>query len=439
VRLEPGEAAALPLAAALIDLEGREVAVTPEWAGPCPGTVSYHTGHGHLLVAPDAPTPELDVLMGRLLDELESAAGALGGEEGQRAAVLAAGLALVAGRPLAGGGTAADAMRLAVAAIPARTQGLAIQVVGPLPGTPVPAPAAIALAVVQLAVNAQQHEGARRVVLRVGAGPTFAVEWQSARRGPVEVRAHRHALRRARWGWGYVQMVADALGGSALPPAPAGPGMAGACLGLGSTRLTLPVACLREGRVERATEAWEQDGRMPALHEPVGPALGGLVALAAEQPGRVAYRDLYRARLARGRTWAALAPESGSARVRDLLRGLRHERTLLRAPEPHATRLLALATLLQVALGEPWPSVPPGVFAAALPAACASLGVPAPGPVDTVCPPDPWATAFLLAETGGSLALRGEEVHLVAAPTGPGGPLLRAMRAGADGRLRLNP
>ncbi len=234
-------------------------------------------------------------------------------------------------------------------------------------------------------------------------------------------------------------MVADALGASALPPGPAGPGMAGACLGLGSTRLTLPVACVRDGRVERATEAWEQDETMPALHEPAAGPLAMLVAEAAERPGRIAFRDLYRARLARGRTWAALAPESGSTRVRDLLRGLRHERTLLRAPEPHATRLLALTTLLEVALGEPWPSVPPSVFGEALPAACASLGVPPPDPPDTVCPPDPWATAFLLAETGGGLLRRGEEVHLVAAPDAAASPLLRAMRASPDGRLRINP
>jgi len=237
-----------------------------------------------------------------------------------------------------------------------------------------------------------------------------------------------------------VQMVADALGGSALPPGPAGPGMAGACLGLGAARLTLPLACVRDGRVERATEAWEQDGRMSgALHQAATGALAALVAAAAERPGRIVYRDLYRARRSRERTWVALAPESGSVRVRDLLRGLRHERALLRAPEPHATRLLALATLLQVVLGEPWPSVPPGVFAEELPAACAGLGIPAPEPLDAVCPPDPWATAFLLAELGGRLVRRAEEVHLVVGPEAAGSPLLRALSPGPDGWLRINP
>jgi hypothetical protein len=445
VRLEPGEAACLPLSAALVDLDGAEVARTPEWRGRCPGTVSFHTGHGHLLVAPDAPTPGLDGLMDRLLAELEAAARATGGEDAERAAVLAAGLALVAGRPpgAAAAGTAEDVVRLAAGAIPARAPGLAVQVVGPLPAAVAPAPAAIALAMVQLAVNAWQHDDARRVLLRVEAGPTFVVEWPAGRTGPAAVRSHRHPLRRSGWGWGFVRLVADALGGSALPPAPAGPGLVGACLGLGSTRLALPLACVRDGRVERATEAWEQDPRMPALGRAAGGLLGALVAEAATHPGRIAYRDLYRARTARGRTWAALAPESGSSRVQDLLRGLRHERALLRAPEPHATRLLGLTTLLQVAMGEPWPSAPPSVYEEALAASCARLGVAAPPePLESLCPPDPWAVAYLLAEVGGHLVREGEAVYLVAPPAamsdGAAGPLMRALGARGDGRLRVN-
>src|SRR5438309_4606143 len=161
MRLDPGEVPALPLAACLRDLDGQPVVATPEWAGPCPGTLTYHTGQGHLLVAPDEPAIELDGLMGRLLAALRDAAAAMRGVEARRARVFAAGLELMSGRAAGEHGTAAEALELAVAAIPARTQDLAVTVDGPPPPWPVPSPAAVALAVVQLAVNAQQHEGAR--------------------------------------------------------------------------------------------------------------------------------------------------------------------------------------------------------------------------------------------------------------------------------------
>ena len=109
-------------------------------------------------------------------------------------------------------------LELAQAAIPARTQGLVTEVQEPLPELKVPAPAAVALAVTQLAVNAHQHEGATRVRLRVDRGPSFYVEWPNPARRTVRVDSHRHPSRRGGWGWGYVQMVADALGATALTP-----------------------------------------------------------------------------------------------------------------------------------------------------------------------------------------------------------------------------
>jgi hypothetical protein len=113
--------------------------------------------------------------------------------------------------------------------------------------------------------------------------------------------------------------------------------------------------------------------------------------------------------------------------VRVLLRGLHHERALWSAPEPHATRVSALTTLLQAAMGEAWPSAPPGVYAEDLPAACAALGVAPPERVDALRPPDPRAAAFLLAEAGGRLVRRGDGVWLTGAD--PGSPLLRALGA----------
>src|SRR5262249_61371858 len=157
------------------------------------------------------------------------------------------------------GGRAGAVLAPARAAIRVRAQGLGVQVVGPLPRLTVPAPAALALAIVQLVVNAQRHEHASRVMLRVDSGPTFAVEWPTSAPASVQLTSHRHALRRAGWGWGYVQMVADALGATALPPALTAPGTSGSCVSLGAPRPGLPVAVIREDRVERSTPAPDPD------------------------------------------------------------------------------------------------------------------------------------------------------------------------------------
>jgi hypothetical protein len=442
MRLEPREVPALPLVAALVDRAGTLVAATPEWDGPGPGTLTYHAGQGSLLVGPDSPVPQLDFLMTNLLDEIEITAGRLVGEPAHCTRVLAAGLALVAGRVAAGDrhpiGSAAEVVTLTRAAIGARTQGMAVEERGSPPPGPVPAPAAIALALGQIAVNAQQHGAADRVFIHLGLGPTFSIEWPSSEAGFSPVSSHRHPRRRGRWGWGYVQMVADALGAVALPPGAAGPGLMAAGLALGAPRLTLPVACLRAGVVERCTPAWEDDPALPRLAQPVSDSLSALIADSSAHPGSIAYRDLLRARRVGDRTWVTQGPAIGSSRALDLLRGLDHERALWNAPEPHATRVAALATLLRVAMGEPWPSVPPAAFEEGLAAACMSLGVHKVEPVDAVCAPDPRVTAYLLAELGGRLVHSRDGVFL-AAPNAARHPLLRALGGRPDGWLRLTP
>jgi hypothetical protein len=433
VRLDPVEVSALPLAACLRDLDGRPLVATPEWAGPCPGTLTYHTGQAHLLVAPDEPAIELDGLMGRLLAALRDAISAMQGEPARRASVFAAGLELMSGRPPGGQGTTAQVLDLTMAAIPARTQDLGVTVEEPIPHGSVPAPAAVALAMVQLAVNAQRHEEAPWVALRVAPGPTFYVEWPSTEQLPSELRSHRHVLRRERWGWGYVQMVADALGGSALPAGPTGLGRQGASLGLGAARLTLPVACVRGNRVERATLAWDQDPNVPGFGQPLAGTLGELVRRTEANPGRIEFQDLYRARSAGGRTWIVLSPEGDSARARDLLRGMTHEQALWSAPEPHATRVHALAALLAGALGEPLPAVPPSVWGEVLPEASAALGLDLPRCPEAMVLPDPRLAAFLVAEAGGRLVVSGDEVRLEAADH----PLLISLRRDPSRLVRL--
>jgi hypothetical protein len=57
MRLDPAEVPRLPLRAALLDHTGNVVVTTPEWEHAPPGSRVYHTGHGHLLVAPPGRAP----------------------------------------------------------------------------------------------------------------------------------------------------------------------------------------------------------------------------------------------------------------------------------------------------------------------------------------------------------------------------------------------
>jgi hypothetical protein len=390
------------------------------------------------VVAPQVPTPRLDTLIGRLLTTLKQAGQAVAADDARRIEVLSAGLELVAGRPPRAEerGDVRRVLELVLAAIPARTQGLVIEVEEPLPELMVPVPAAVALAVTQLAVNAHQHERATRVRLRVDRGPSFYVEWPNTTARTIRVGSHRHPSRREGWGWGYVQMVADALGATALPPGPTAPGVVGACLGLGSVQLTLPLAEVRAGVVRRSTLAWDQDPEASHFGEPVHGFLVELLAAATLQPGRITYFDLYQARALGDRTWVALAPESGASRARDLIRGLAHEGALWRAPEPHATRLYGLASLLGIALGEPWPSVPPSVWSDLAPIAAEALQVKLPSTLEALVLPDPRIVAVLLSELEGRLVESAGEVYVQPSPQAAEGAFWAAV--GGDGALGVH-
>jgi hypothetical protein len=293
--------------------------------------------------------------------------------------------------------------------------------------------------VVQLAVNAERHEDARRVTLRLAPGPTFYVEWPADQPAGVAVDSHRHVSRRLRWGWGYVQMVADFLGGVALPPGPTGPRRQGAALSLGSIRLGLPLASARGGRLDSSTMAWSQDPALPGAGGALDATLSELVAEAESSPGRIVYRDLLRAR-SQGRgqlTWLALAPETGSSRARDVLRGLEHERLLWTAADAQSVRIHALATLLAVSLGDSWPSVPPSIWEDVFPPACRALGIPAVQAPTSLFLPDPRLAAFLLAELGGELVAVDQVPCLRAAGRARDQVLADVLQAGPDGVIRL--
>jgi hypothetical protein len=132
-----------------------------------------------------------------------------------------------------------------------------------------------------------------------------------------------------------------------------------------------------------------------------------------------------------------MPPQNGVDRARDVLRGLVHERALVRAPEPHATRVYALAGLLGRGLGDPAAAVPPSVWHEVLPQACAVLGVTAPMAFDSLILPDPRVAAFLLAEIGGRLVGAGDELRLEP-PAGARGELLSALPRDENGLVRLS-
>jgi hypothetical protein len=452
MRLDPAEIAELPFPAGLFDLTGSLVAATPEWRGPLPGSVSFYTGAGHLVVGAATPTaPELEALMIELLRAIREALPAMDHAAALRTAVLVAGLELVSGRPLDDRdvGTTSDVLEYAAASIRTRAPSLAVEIVPEERPGPVPAPATVALVLVQFAANASAHEFAdaeatRRldsIRLRVASGPSFYLEWPTDRPGGVAVRTARHQRRRTRWGWGYVRMAADALGGAALPPGRTGDAMEGACLSIGSRMLTVPLACFDGGRLRRRTQSWEQETVHVGAEErsAIEGELHELLVTATAEPGTIVSSELLCARHTGGRTWAALPPEAGSHRVRDVLRGLDHERALWTAPEPHATRVHALTVVLARAAGDDWPTFDAGTWASLFPIACAALGLEAPDVSGAAVYPDPRVAAYLLAELGGELSVA-DDVVVYRPPDGEGTePVLAVLEPFRHGWYALTP
>ncbi|MDQ6900227.1 MAG: hypothetical protein M3072_12090 [Candidatus Dormibacteraeota bacterium] len=411
-----------------------------------PGSVVYQAGLSKLVVAPATPTPPgLDALMARLLGALEAALPALDVESERRVKVLQAGLQLISGQPLseADRGTTSDVLTLAESAIRMRAPDLEVEVQPEQRPQAVPAPATIALALVQFAVNAKQHEfmdaaqlhPVRNVRLRVGSGPAFYVEWPSAEVTGAQVSTARHQRARLRWGWGYVRLAADALAGVALPPGLTVRGWEGAGFSIGSRLLTLPLACFDGGRRVRCTGSWEQETGFAhaASQRLVEEGLAGAMRAAAAAPGAIVYRDLFSARSSGDRTWVALPPETGTNRIKDVLRGLDHERVLWSAPEPHATRVQALTLILARGAGQEWPLLDAASFAQAFSAACQALRLDQPDLTGATLYPDGRVAAFLLAELGGRLRVSQGTLVFEAPPRAVDDPLLGVLEPG--GRL----
>jgi hypothetical protein len=443
VRLDPAEIAWLPLPAAMLDRRGAVVAATPEWQGPMPGSICYHAGEARLLVAPDGRAwPAQEAVMRRLLDEMHAAVAAMSGDQALCAAVLGSSLELVAGWPPedAAYDSIAGVLGRARTVIRARVPEAEVEVAGGS-AQAVPAPDQIALALLQFAANAFSHEGTSRLRLRVGVGPTFFVEWPASGPAGAVASGQSHPGLRRRWGLGFVRMVADYLGATALPPGPTAAGWTGPCLSLGSRRLTLPLAMFARDQAVRATQTWEQAVRSldPSVPGTIRADLTQVLEAAERQPGVVVRCGVLSGRRTPAGTWVALPPETGPERTRDVLRGLDHERMLWSAPEPHATRVHGLISLLARSLGDRPTAYAPEAFARELPRACAALNVAAPELGPLLACPDPRAAAFLLAELGGQLIARPEGTFLAPGPAASGSPLLELLHVDERGWARLTP
>jgi len=440
LRLSPADVVQLPLAAALFDRDGVLVAHTPEWNG-ARAAVSYVTGGGTLRVATEGADAGIDELCSDLVAQLRAATPGLLGGDRLAVEMLTAGLALVLARAVPEPGAGDTHSRFATYLEEGVRRSVAevrLAVVDESREARVPAPAAVALATVQLVRNAAVHRQARDVRVCVQPGPTISVEWKDAS-ARHSMPTSRRSDRRERWGAGYARLLADALGWVVTAPASSGDGVVASTIGGGVPRLSLPVAHVVHGVVQRATRAWDEETALPP-GSPLDAQTTLAVSAAGERPGEIGTFDVFKSRAVSDGAWLAIPPEAGLLRVQDMVRGLAHENALLAAPEPFATRIRAIAMLLTtIALREPLPLVSPATWARDLPAACTALRVPLPGDLgaNRLRFPEPSIVAYLLETLGGTLQERADGIVCIAVrPNGSASPIPRLLGA-ADGLLPL--
>ena len=198
--------------------------------------------------------------------------------------MLAASLRLVAGRDVESAGTSADVLEHACAGIAART---ALQVaVTDLESFAALSPAASALVLVQLAANAERHDGAASVELGATRG-SFTVRWRGPDHAARAATARRHDDR-ARWGLGFARIAADCVGGVVHPPVQDADGMRAAVFETGLGRLALPLALIGDGAVCKATRAWDEEtALLPGHAVPEDTRVARCVLAAAGSPGEL--------------------------------------------------------------------------------------------------------------------------------------------------------
>lgn len=421
----------LPLAGLLMDLEGAPIAATPEWRGAGPGTVLYTLRASRVAVATAPADTVSAALLDRLLAAVAAVADALDGVQRRRIAMLAASLRLVAGRRVTTRGSSHDVVDMALAGIGART---ALRVhVGGCPAFPVDAPEVVALCLVQLAVNAERHTRTTQVTLTPEDG-AFHVTWQGVA-GRPELSTSRRRHDRRGWGLGFARIAADTVGAALHAPAERGDGSVTATLELGLHDLALPLAAVLGGRVVKATRTWDEEtGCLPGSAVAAGSRLRACLEAAAGATGSLVTRDGWCARLAGDRCWVAIPPDGVMERALDVVDGMAHERALWDGvPEPHGTRVAALASLLGARLGMPLPRVPASVWNRRMAVLGPALGLAPPPRLTGLGALEPRICAYLAAELGQGFAVRGDDLLLRVRPGHGGDERLADLTLGVDG------
>jgi len=431
VNLGLADLRALPLASALIDARGDVVVCTPEWRGAGPGSAAYPVRRSRLVVCVEPAAHSCAALLERLLYELDAAAVSTDAPRSLRLRMLAASLRLVAGRSVTGeAGTSADVLQLAAAGIEART-ALRLHVERGDPFA-VRAPEAAALILVQLAVNAERHEGVDAVTLAQGSSAVH-VRWRGVARSANVTTARRHS-ERDRWGIGFARIAADAIGAVVHPPFADGHASTTATLELGVGRLALPLAAVRDGRVLRATRAWDEEtGLHPGFDVSTDVRAGVALRAAADAAGAVASSGGWSARLADGLIWIAIPPDDVADRARDVIDGLAHERALTDGvAEPRRARIGALGHLLGLVLGRPIQRVSAPAWVRRM------RELAGPFRLDMSIPDfagvgatDPSVCALLAAEVGERFEVDGDALWLTVRPWAARDPLIAPL-AGTD-------
>lgn len=428
---------ALPLSSALIGRDGEVVACTPEWRGDGPGAASYPVRTSRLVVCVEPAGPDCAALLERLLSELDSAAGAATRQRALQVRMLAASLRLVAGRIVPTGDAlmSEDVLQLARAGIETRT-GLRV-FTARSSSYPVPGGEAAALAVVQLAVNAERHDGADIVTIASIRGG-FEVAWKGE--STARVASARPRSDRRRWGLGFARIAADAIGGTVHAPHRHDCGGQVALVEVGAPRLTLPLAAVRDQRVVRATRSWDEEtGALPGTPVTANEHVLDACARAARQPGTIVRAGSLAARSSADKTWIAVPPDDAADRARDVVDGLTHEQALVDGvAEPQRSRISAVAQLLNHALGAPLQRVGASAWTQRMHALAGPCALPMPVPAAAVASVDPAVTALIAAEAGDGFEVEGEALWLRLRPGETQNALVRALVSPGADRILLS-
>lgn len=437
MRLTQADIPLLPLPAVVIDRDGASLAQTPEWCGAGLGTVAYRLGVTTLLVSVEPPDAAMAGLMSQLIDLIRAAANEPGIDtaRARRLAVLTAGLALVAGRARLSGGTTADVLERLTAVLD-MISSYPVTLMRHDPSA-VPDADLLALALRQLVVNARRHDDATSVELTIDRGPTFTLAWEGA--APAGgISTARHVADRGRWGLGFVRLVCDALGAIYLAPyAPDGGSHISAVLSVDpAPRLLLPLAVVRHGIVDDASEAWDEETHAPP-GRPLPDRWQALAVAASRQPGAVATDASGCARTDGSSLYVAIPPHGSAERARDLLLAMQHERDLLDVSWELATHIRGVTCLIGMLLNEPVPLIRPKDFDVQYAAACRLLSVPSLSTrFNGERAPDPATVAVLAARLRGAVTNHDGGIQVVADAARRQDPLVLRL-APSDGVIRL--